>query len=127
MIIPESVLHVSDNSGARIVKCIRVLGGSFRQAAVLGNPIRVCIRSIDLKKKLLKKSIYTGLIVATRKSVRRLDGTYFRSDRNRCLIMSREGDKFLGTRVDGPIPREIRGGHNEVKYKQIISYAPATI
>ena len=53
--------------------------------------------------------------------------SFLRSDRNRCLILSKEGDKFLGTRVDGTIPRELRGGQNEVKYKEIISYSGATI
>ena len=62
-----------------------------------------------------------------RKPVLRPDGSFLRSDRNRCLIFSKEGDKFLGTRVDGPIPRELRGGSNEVKYKDIISYSGATV
>jgi large subunit ribosomal protein L14 len=66
MIQTESLLHVSDNSGARLVKCIRVLGGSNKRAAVLGDIIRVCVRAIDAKKKLLRKSIYTGLIVGTK-------------------------------------------------------------
>ena len=66
MIQTESLLHVSDNSGARLVKCIRVLGGSNKRAAVLGDVIRVCVRVIDAKKKLLRKSIYTGLIVGTK-------------------------------------------------------------
>ena len=120
-------MRVSDNSGARVVKCIRVLGGSNRRAAVLGNVVRVCIRSLEARKKLLRKSIYTGLIVGTRKPVARPDGSFLRSDRNRCLILTKEGDKFLGTRVDGTIPRELRGGLNEVKYKDIISYSGATI
>ena len=59
--------------------------------------------------------------------MRRVDGSYLRGDRNRCLILNKEGDKFLGTRVDGPLPRELRGGSNEVKYKDIISYSGATI
>ena len=66
MIQTESLIAVSDNSGARLVKCIRVLGGSNRRAAYLGDIVRVCIRSLDLKKKLLRKSIYTGLLVGTK-------------------------------------------------------------
>lgn len=171
MLQTESLIAVSDNSGARLVKCIRALGGSNRRQAYLGDIVRVCIRSLDMRKKLLRKSIYTGLIVGTRsdtlhyttrtartrqcfdchsllvvlsvshvaaplslcglggcrKSVLRPDGSFLRSDRNRCLIFSKEGDKFLGTRVDGPIPRELRGGANEVKYKDIISYSGATV
>ena len=94
---------------------------------MLGDVVRVCIRSLEARKKLLRKSIYTGLIVATRKKVARPDGSFLRSDRNRCLVLTKEGDKFLGTRVDGTIPRELRGGQNEVKYKDIISYSGATI
>ena len=70
MIQTESVIGVSDNSGARLVKCIRVLGGSNRRAAYLGDIVRVCIRSLDMRKKLLRKSIYTGLIVGTRSATR---------------------------------------------------------
>lgn len=66
MLQTESLIGVSDNSGARLVKCIRVLGGSNRRAAYLGDIVRVCIRSLDMRKKLLRKSIYTGLIVGTK-------------------------------------------------------------
>ena len=79
MIQTESVMRVSDNSGARLVKCIRVLGGSNRRAAALGDVVRVCVRSLEgAKKKLLRKSIYTGLIVGTRKPTGRPDGSYLR-------------------------------------------------
>ena len=121
-------MRVSDNSGARLVKCIRVLGGSTRTGRRTSATSSACaFGRWRQKKKLLRKSIYTGLIVGTKKHTRRLDGSYLRSDTNRCLILNKEGDKFLGTRVDGTIPRELRGGQNEVKYKEIISYSGATI
>ena len=79
MIQTESLIGVSDNSGARLVKCIRVLGGSNRRAAYLGDIVRVCIRSLDVRKKLLRKSIYTGLIVGT-KSTRNRHATHTQSN-----------------------------------------------
>jgi large subunit ribosomal protein L14 len=76
MIQTESVLRVCDNSGARLVKCIRCLGGSNRRWSRLGGEIRVSIKDLDFKKKLLRKSIYSGLIVATKKQTPRLDSRW---------------------------------------------------
>jgi large subunit ribosomal protein L14 len=94
MILRETILKCADNSGALALKCINPRGGFRRSAAVLGNPVTVVVRQVEYKKKLLKKSIYTGLIVATKQPTRRLDGSYLRSDNNRCLILD-EASKFM--------------------------------
>jgi large subunit ribosomal protein L14 len=127
MIQRESLLKCVDNSGAAIVKCIYVQGGSRVRFAKLGNYIKCSVQEFEFKKKVAKKQVYGGLIVGTKVKTRRLDGTFIKSDNNRCVLMAKDADKFLGTRVSGPIPREIRGGSNEIKYKQLIGYAGATV
>jgi len=119
---------VSDNSGARIVQCIKVLGGLRRRSASLGDVVTVCVKDLDRTRKVTKKGIYRALIVAARKEVGRMDGSYIRMDTNRCLILDRQTEKFVGSRVDGPICKELRQDkQKEIKYKQIISFSGAAL
>lgn len=82
----------------------------------------------DRTRKVTKKGIYRALIVSTRKEVGRLDGSYIKMDTNRCLILDRASEKFIGSRVDGPICRELRSDkEKEIKYKQIISFSGGSL
>lgn len=117
----------ADNSGVKLMKCVRIPGGSFQKTAGLGQLIRVCIKRLDRsKKKVQKKKIYNALVVAVKNRTRRKDGTFVKFDKNRALILS-DQNKFLGTRVYGPLCKEIRGGIKEVKYRKIIAYSGGTI
>lgn len=119
-----SRMMVSDNSGAHIVQCIKVLGGLRRRTASLGDVVTVCVKELDRTRKVSKKGIYRGLIIGTRKEVGRLDGSYIKMAHNRCLMLDRTTEKFVGSRVDGPICKELRSNkHKEIKYKQIISFS----
>lgn len=126
MVIFKTKLRVNDNTGAQIAQCVKIYGGIRRRTACLGDKILVCLKKLRHRKKLDKKKLYFGLLVARVKNTRRKDGIFVRYDRNKVLIFSLQ-DKFLGTRVYGPICKEIRGGKNEVRYKQIISYSGATL
>lgn len=127
MILVESKLRCADNSGAKILSCIRILGNFKKRSAKIGDVILVSVKRLDGKKKIKKKSIYWGLIISTKRRVRRLDGTFFSSKNNRLLLLA-EGFKFLGTRVYGYISKEIRSNATDAeKYKKIISYSRATL
>src|SRR4051812_18708358 len=83
---------------------------------------------LDRTKKVTKKGIYRALIVSTRKEVGRLDGSYIKMATNRCLLLDRQTEKFIGSRVDGPICKELRADkQKEIKYKQIISYSAGAL
>lgn len=126
MIRIGSHLVRADNSGVKLMKCIRIPGGSFQKVAGLGQLIRVSIKRLDRsKKKVQKKKIYNALIVGLKYKTRRKDGTFVKFDKNRALILS-EQNKFMGTRVYGPLCKEIRGGIKEVKYRKIIAYSKGT-
>lgn len=122
MILRETILKCSDNSGAKLLKCISVRGGFRRNSANLGDAITAVVRTVDYKKKLLKKSIYSAVIIATKQPTPRLDGSFIKFDNNRAIILDK-GNKFIGTKILGPVPKEIRGGHKEVKYKTLLSFA----
>ena len=126
MITKGSYLTVSDNSGAKKVQCIHVFGSSRRRYARTGDTILVTAKKVKHAKKIVKKKIYHALLISTAKSFRRSKGQTIRFHENRILMLS-DQDKFLGTRIYGPICREIRGGKKETQYKQIISYSRATI
>jgi len=126
MITKGSYLIVSDNSGAKKVQCIHVLGNSWRRYARTGDTILVTAKKVKHTKKIIKKKIYRALLISTAKGFRRPKGQTIRFHKNRVLMLS-DQDKFLGTRIYGPICREIRGGKKEIQYKQIISYSRATI
>lgn len=122
MIQMNTKLIVADNSGAKTAKCIKVLGGSFCQQAFLGDTIVVAVQQREYDKKFLKRKIYLGLIVATKKIFARKGGNYIQFFENRVLLLS-EPDKFLSTRVDGPVALEVR----KKKIFKIISLAKAIL
>ena len=122
MIQTETVLNVADNSGARKVLCIKVLGGSKRRYAQIGDVIRVTVKDAIPRGKVKKGEICNALIVRTRKGVRRSDGSLIRFDSNAAVLLDNKREP-LGTRVFGPVTRELRAGN----YLKIISLAPEVI
>ena len=122
MIQTETVLNVADNSGARKVLCIKVLGGSKRRYAHIGDVIRVTVKDAIPRGKVKKGEICNALIVRTRKGVRRSDGSLIRFDSNAAVLLDNKREP-IGTRVFGPVTRELRAGN----YLKIISLAPEVI
>ena len=121
MIQQESRLVVADNSGAKEALCIRVLGGTRRRYASVGDIIVVAVKSVipssDLKKGVVSKAI----IVRTKKEVRRPDGSYIRFDDNACVLLNAAGD-MRGSRIFGPVARELRATN-----MKIVSLAPEVL
>ena len=107
MIQTETRLNVADNSGAREVLCIRVLGGTKRRYATVGDVIVVTVKSAIPTSEIKKGTVSKALIVRTKKEVRRPDGSYIRFDDNACVLLSNAGEP-RGSRVFGPVERELR-------------------
>lgn len=126
MIIFKTKLRVADNSGAQICQCIHIYGGIKRRRAKLGDTILVAIKNLKHRKKIDRKKVYFGLIIASTIKTSRKDGSYLKYDFNKVLIISLQ-NKFLGSRIYSPICKELRGGKNEIKYKQILSYSRSTL
>ena len=122
MIQMQSRLEVADNSGARKVQCIKVLGGSKRKSAGVGDVIVVSVKEAIPRGKVKKGDLHRAVIVRTAKEVRRDDGTAIRFDRNAAVLISRTGEP-VGTRIFGPVTRELRGKG----YMKIISLAPEVL
>lgn len=122
MIQQVSRLIVADNSGAKLVKCIKVLGGTKRRYAGIGDVIVVSVKDALPRGQIRKKTIQRAVIVRTRKELRRKDGSYLRFDDNACVIINKDGEP-IGTRVFGPIARELR----ERGFQKIISLAPEVL
>jgi len=121
MIQQESRLNVADNSGAREVLCIRVLGGTGRRYASVGDRIVVTVKSALPSSEMKKGTVSKAVVVRTKKEVRRPDGSYIRFDDNACVLITALGE-MRGTRIFGPIPRELREG-----YMKIVSLAPEVL
>jgi large subunit ribosomal protein L14 len=122
MIQQESRLAVADNSGAKTVLCIRVLGGTKRRYASVGDKIVVAIKSAMPSGAVKKGQVAKAVIVRTKKEVRRADGSYIRFDDNACVILNPTGE-MRGTRIFGPVARELR----ENNYMKIVSLAPEVL
>jgi len=136
MICLQTKLKIADNSGAKIAKCIKVLGFGIKKVGFIGNLILICIKKKKnkFKKKIKKKIIYHGLIVMVKQRVYRKDGTIVKFNDNRILLFSSGGlkTKFLGTRVYGSIMKEIRqyiyeNKKNKQKYAKLVSYCDSII
>ena len=122
MIQVESRLSVADNSGAQEVLCIRVLGGTRRRYASVGDKIVVAVKSAMPSGAVKKGSVAKAVVVRTTKEVRRADGSYIRFDDNACVILNQAGE-MRGTRIFGPVARELR----ENNYMKIVSLAPEVL
>jgi large subunit ribosomal protein L14 len=122
MIQSESRLKVADNSGAKEVLCIRVLGGTRKRYASLGDKIVVTIKSALPSGGMKKGSVSHAVIVRVRKEVRRADGTYIRFDENACVLLNAAGEP-RASRIFGPVARELR----EKQFMKIVSLAPEVI
>ncbi|MDX8397594.1 MAG: 50S ribosomal protein L14 [Mariprofundaceae bacterium] len=122
MIQTESVLNVADNSGARRVKCIKVLGGSKRRYASVGDVIVVAVKEANPGGKVKKGEVQQAVVVRTAKEFRRKDGSSIRFDENAAVLLSKQGEP-MGTRIFGPVTRELRSKG----YMKIISLAPEVL
>ncbi|MGZ8189914.1 MAG: 50S ribosomal protein L14 [Methylococcaceae bacterium] len=122
MIQMQTNLDVADNSGAKRVMCIKVLGGSHRRYAGIGDIIKVSIKDAIPRGRVKKGEVYNALVVRTRKGVRRSDGSLIRFDGNAAVILNNNLQP-LGTRIFGPVTRELRGE----KFMKIISLAPEVL
>jgi large subunit ribosomal protein L14 len=122
MIQQESILNVADNSGAKKVYCIRIVGGSRRKYASIGDIITVSVREAIPGSKVPKGSVAKAVIVRTSKEVRRPDGSYIRFDDNAAVLINKDGEP-VGTRVFGPVARELRAKN----FMKIISLAPEVL
>ena len=122
MIQRESRLNVADNSGAKEVLCIGVLGGSKKRYARVGDEIVVTVKSAIPSSEVKKGTVTKAVVVRTKKEIRRKDGSYIRFDDNAVVLMNAAGE-LRGTRIFGPMPRELR----ETKYMKIISLAPEVL
>ena len=122
MIQVETDLDVADNSGARRVRCIRVLGGSGRRFASVGDIIVVAVKEAIPRGRVKKGDVLRAVIVRTAKDVRRTDGSAIRFDSNAAVLINKQGEP-IGTRMFGPVTRELRGKG----YMKIISLAPEVL
>ena len=122
MIQMQSSLQVADNSGARRVQCIKVLGGSRRKSAGVGDVIVVSVKEAIPRGRVKKGDIHRAVIVRTAKEIRRKDGTTIRFDNNAAVLITRQNEP-IGTRIFGPVTRELRAR----QFMKIISLAPEVL
>lgn len=121
MIQQESRLVVADNSGAKEVLCIRVLGGTAKRYARIGDKIVVTVKSAIPGGEMKKGTVTKAVVVRTKKEMRRPDGSYIRFDDNACVLLNAQGE-IRGTRIFGPVARELRDS-----YMKIVSLAPEVL
>ena len=122
MIQMQTNLDVADNSGARRVMCIKVLGGSHRRTATVGDVIVVSIKEAIPRGRVKKGDVHRAVIVRTAKELRRPDGSTIKFDRNAAVLINKQGEP-VGTRIFGPVPRELRAKN----HMKIISLAPEVL
>lgn len=122
MIQMQSTLEAADNSGARRLMCVKVIGGSKRRYAGVGDIIKVSVKEAIPRGKVKKGEMYNAVVVRTRKGVRRADGSVIRFDTNAAVLLNNQFQP-IGTRIFGPVTRELRGE----KFMKIISLAPEVL
>jgi len=122
VIQPRTMLEVADNSGAKRVQCIRVMGGSRKRYASIGDTVIVAVKEAAPEGTVKKGEVARAVVVRTVKEVRRPDGSYIRFDRNSVVLLNPQNNP-LGTRIFGPVARELR----EKQYMKIVSLAPEVI
>lgn len=122
MIQMQTILDVADNSGARRVMCIKVLGGSKRRYASIGDIIKVAVKDATPRGRVKKGDVYNAVVVRTAKGVRRLDGALIKFDNNAAVLLNNKLEP-MGTRIFGPVTRELR----TERFMKIVSLAPEVL
>ena len=122
MIQMQSILDAADNSGARRLMCVKVLGGSKRRYAGIGDVVKVAVKEAIPRGKVRKGELYSAVVVRTRKGVRRADGSIIRFDRNAAVLLTNQ-QQPIGTRIFGPVTRELR----RERFMKIVSLAPEVL
>jgi large subunit ribosomal protein L14 len=122
MIIVKTQLDVADNSGAKLIECIKVPGGSKKKYAKVGDTIVVSVKSAIPRAKVKKGEVHKAVIVRTRKEIKRIDGSVIRFDKNAAVLINKQGEP-IGTRIFGPVVRELRAK----QFMKIISLAPEVL
>ena len=122
MIQLRTVLDVADNSGAKVIQCIKVLGGSRRRYARIGDIIVVTVKEVDSQSSIKKGEVKKAVVVRTKKEIRRSNGTYIKFDNNAAVLIG-DTKEPVGTRIFGPVGRELRAK----RYMKILSLAPEVL
>jgi len=122
MIQPQTILKVIDNSGAKVIRCFKVLGGSRKKYAQIGDIIVASVQIADPRKEIKKKAVIKAIIVRQKKAFRRKDGSYIRFDENAAILINDKKEP-IGNRIFGPIPREIK----EKGYLKIAALSPELV
>ncbi len=123
MIQERTLLNVADNSGAKLVMCIRILGGGNRKYAYINDVIKIAVKLALPKSKVKKGDVLKALVVRTKYKLFRKDGTYIRFDDNACILLSNTHERLIGTRILGPVTRELKVN----KFSKIVSLAPEVL
>tara|TARA_B100000678_G_C17988541_1_gene413945 strand:- start:24 stop:395 length:372 start_codon:yes stop_codon:yes gene_type:complete len=123
MIQPQSLVKISDNSGAKVGRVFKVLGGSKRRYAQLGDKVILSVQTAEPRKNVKKKQIHQAVVVRQTKPYRRQDGSYIRFDENAVVLLQKDKQEPIANRIFGPIPREIQ----EAGYQRIGSLAPEVL
>ena len=123
MVQQQSLLKVADNTGAKEIMCIRVLGGTKRRYARIGDVIVACVKKASPGGMVPKSEVVKAVVVRTRQTIRREDGSYLRFDDNAAVIVGKDEVTMVGTRIFGPVARELR----ERGYNKILSLAPEVL
>lgn len=122
MIQPQTILRVIDNSGAKIIRCFRVLGGTRRRYAEIGDIIVASVQIAEPRREVKKKAVVKAIITRQKKAFRRKDGSYIRFDENAAVLINDKKEP-LGNRIFGPVPREIK----EKGYSKVAALAPELV
>jgi len=117
------MVKVADNTGARVAQVIKVLGGTRRRYARLGDVVTLSVKKAEPRKQVRKKQVVHGVVVRQRKSYRRRDGSYIRFDENAVVLVNKDDKEPIGGRIFGPIPREL----SERGYQKVASQAPEVL
>ncbi len=123
MIQPETLVKIADNTGAKVGKVFKVLGGTRRRYAQIGDLVVLAVRVAEPRKQVKKKDVVVGVVVRQRKTYRRADGSYIRFDENAVVIVDKVKKDPKGGRIFGPIPREL----GELGFQKIVSLAPEVV
>lgn len=118
----QSILQVADNTGARAIMCIKVLGGSKRRYAGIGDIIKVSVKDVTPRGRVKKGEIYNAVVVRTSKGIRRADGSLIKFDKNAAVLLNSKLEP-IGTRIFGPVTRELRSA----RFMKIVSLAPEVL